>query len=94
MKKINLFLCMCLFAGQTFSQLQPVNPDPLLLNPTIQSGNLKSSENSQLVKSFYQSKADWQTIIDTTWGPGLPLNDKLAIFDTYTGEVPAPRWYR
>ena len=78
---------MCLFAGQTFSQLQPVNPDPLLLNPTIQSGNLKSSENSQLVKSFYQSKADWQTIIDTTWGPGLPLNDKLAIFDTYTGAL-------
>jgi len=25
---------------------------------------------------------DWETIIDTTWGPGLPTNDKLEIFDS------------
>jgi hypothetical protein len=35
------------------------------------------------VRPFYKSKSDWQHIIDSTWGPGLPLANKLAIFDTY-----------
>ena len=34
-------------------------------------------------KSFYESKNDWQYIIDTTWGPGLPLEDKREIFNTF-----------
>jgi len=25
---------------------------------------------------------DWDTIIDTTWGPGLPTSEKLEIFDS------------
>ena len=35
------------------------------------------------VKSFYESKADWQYIIDTTWGPGLPLQNKQNIFNYF-----------
>ena len=34
-------------------------------------------------KSFYESKADWQYIIDTTWGPGLPLAQKQQIFNHF-----------
>jgi len=34
-------------------------------------------------KSFYESKADWQYIIDTTWGTGLPLEQKQQIFNAY-----------
>jgi hypothetical protein len=34
-------------------------------------------------KSFYKSKSDWQYIIDTTWGPGLPLAQKQQIFNAY-----------
>jgi hypothetical protein len=34
-------------------------------------------------KSIYESKADWQYIIDSTWGPGLPLAQKQQIFTTY-----------
>ncbi len=30
-------------------------------------------------KSFYESKLDWQYIIDTTWGPGLPFEQKQQI---------------
>jgi hypothetical protein len=26
---------------------------------------------------------DWQRVIDSTWGPGLPTADKLAIFDSF-----------
>ena len=89
MKKLTSFFLVCLFAGQAFSQIQPENPDPFLFRPVTHSGNLKSSENKLQGKSFYQSKDDWQTIIDNTWGPGLPLNEKLAIFDTYTGALTA-----
>ncbi len=42
--------------------------------------NLKSFPE----KSFYKQKADWQYIIDTTWGPGLPLAQKQQIFNTLT----------
>jgi hypothetical protein len=33
--------------------------------------------------SFYDRKGEWQWIIDSTWGPGEPLSDKLITFDTY-----------
>jgi hypothetical protein len=26
---------------------------------------------------------DWRRVIDSTWGPGLPVSEKLAIFDTF-----------
>ncbi len=29
------------------------------------------------------TREDWQTAIDTTWGEGLPIEDKLDAFDTY-----------
>jgi hypothetical protein len=38
-------------------------------------------------KSFYKSKADWQYIIDTTWGPGLPLAQKQQIFNSYVSKL-------
>jgi len=37
--------------------------------------------------SFYQSRGNWQHIIDSTWGPGLPLASKLALFDAYAGAI-------
>ncbi len=83
MDKLTFFLCLCLMEGVSYSQHRP-EPDPLLYRPATHSRNLKSTANPYNGKSFYQSKADWQTIIDTTWGPGLPLDEKLAIFDAYT----------
>jgi hypothetical protein len=41
------------------------------------------------VRSFYSSKADWQHIIDSTWGPGLPLASKLTLFDSYANALAA-----
>jgi hypothetical protein len=38
-------------------------------------------------RSFYKSKADWRRIIDSTWGPGLPLSQKLALFDDYAANL-------
>ncbi len=45
--------------------------------------NLKSFPE----KSFYKQKADWQYIIDTTWGAGLPLAQKQQIFNTFTTNI-------
>jgi len=89
MKKLTSFFLVCLFVGHAFSQQRPENPDQFFFRPSTHSESLKSSESNLQAKSFYQSKADWQTIIDTTWGSGLPLNDKLTIFDTYTGALTA-----
>jgi hypothetical protein len=40
-------------------------------------------------KSFYKSRDDWQYIIDTTWGAGLPLAEKQQIFNTYVSSLDA-----
>ena len=32
-------------------------------------------------KPGHYTAEDWRTVIDSTWGPGLPTNQKLAIFD-------------
>jgi hypothetical protein len=38
-------------------------------------------------KSFYESKSDWQKIIDSTWGPGDPLPQKLLLFNAYAQKI-------
>jgi hypothetical protein len=38
-------------------------------------------------KSFYNSKSDWQYIIDTTWGIGLSTTEKLQVFDSFWNQV-------
>ncbi len=30
---------------------------------------------------------DWQHVIDSTWGPGLPLEQKLAVFDSFWNTI-------
>ena len=60
---------------------RPTNP-PFLLPPLQRAAGF-SNASSIPAKSFYKSKAEWQTIIDSIWGPGLPLKDKLAAFDLY-----------
>ena len=60
--------------------------EPLPVLPlTHPRGLMKSSP--ALFQPFYQSKAQWRHIIDSTWGPGLPLADKLAIFDSYAAAL-------
>ncbi len=52
---------------------------PVLIRPTSHDPNFKNFPE----KSFYKSRNNWQAIIDSTWGPGLPLANKLNIFNTY-----------
>jgi hypothetical protein len=54
-------------------------PVPLLKHPR---GLAKVSAGS-----FYKSKCSWQHIIDSSWGPGLPLAQKLQIYSVYTSTL-------
>ncbi len=37
--------------------------------------------------SFYKRKAEWRKIIDEYWGPGLPYQQKLQVFNTFADFV-------
>jgi len=56
-------------------------PKKLMMNS--HDSNLRSFPE----KSFYKSRDDWQYIIDSTWGPGLPLSQKQQIFNTFISNL-------
>jgi hypothetical protein len=89
MKTLTAIICVLLLAGQVFSQRTPENTKLVIMTPTPHDPNIKSRLKNTEVKSFYKSKADWQHIIDTTWGPGLPFAEKLNVFDYYANYVRA-----
>ena len=76
---------MCLSEG--FSQIKPEDWKPIIISPTSHDPDFKSRLKNTSTQSFYKSKENWQYIIDTTWGPGQPLSDKLNVFDTYTNAL-------
>jgi len=75
-----LFISFNIYTQQNVYEL---NLESLLRN--LKSHDLNINEMPE--KSFYESKSDWQYIIDTTWGPGLPLEDKQEIFNTFIAEL-------
>ncbi len=75
-----LFIAFLLIQFNTLAQIVTEQTrDPVFLNVTSHDPNIKELPE----KSFYESKSDWQYIIDSTWGPGLPLEEKLEIFDAF-----------
>jgi hypothetical protein len=71
------------FVETSKSEKDRPQQQPVLIRPlTHPQGLFEKSFAS--TRSFYKSKADWQKIIDSTWGPGLPLAQKLQIFDSYS----------
>ena len=63
-------------SGTAVDQVQPTGMQSAVANDTWTSQ-----------RSFYKRKAEWRRIIDSTWGPGLPLAQKLSVFDYYSGYV-------
>ncbi len=94
MKNLYLFICLILiiFSGTlpAFSQntnIRMFNSDqPLSYTPKSHDPNFLKSKKIA-TRSFYQRKSDWQHIIDSTYGPGAPLAEKLLIFKTYAQKV-------
>ena len=94
MKKIISFFVSCFFlVGVVYAQqlsgtsaAGATGPKwPQLRGPMSHDPNFKRT--SQL--SFYKRKSEWRKIIDSTWGPGLPLVEKLNVFDYYSGHIRA-----
>ena len=87
-----LFFCFILFSFLWITilpqnhKIRPVHENPQKALFTHSNDNNLSHFPK---KSFYQSKDDWQYIIDTTWGPGLPLADKQDIFNSFTQKLDA-----
>jgi hypothetical protein len=53
--------------------------EPILFRPQSHDPNFRDFPQ----KSFYESRNNWQDIIDSTWGPGLPLHEKQNLFTQY-----------
>jgi len=84
-KLFYFFIGFLLFQASAFAQqirTEQTN-EPLFFKVTSHDPNIRELPE----KSFYESKTDWQYIIDTTWGPGLPLAQKRQIFDAYATAI-------
>ncbi len=90
MKKI--IIALLFLGGNCFIYSQGINPNradrdkPEYFVPKKHQSDFGKLKKLS-VKSFYKSKPEWQHIIDSTWGPGDPLPQKLLIFNTYAKAV-------
>jgi hypothetical protein len=84
MKLLFLIFYMICMIAQSLSKnpAEMLKPVPVI-SATHEPGYLHKYKKLPTC-SFYQSKTEWQAIIDKTWGAGDPLAKKLEIFDTYT----------
>ncbi|MGE5313467.1 MAG: S41 family peptidase, partial [Acidobacteriota bacterium] len=60
---------------------------PFLLICQCASALPELGSSASSAPSFYKQKAQWRHIIDSTWGKGPPLAEKLALFDAFTAEL-------
>jgi hypothetical protein len=91
MKKLLLLFVVFIFnCTQILPQIENVYKDKLdyqnFVIPKSHDPNFLKL-NKQPAKSFYQSISDWQRIIDSTWGPGYPLTQKLQIYNTFAQKI-------
>ncbi|HET6557237.1 MAG TPA: hypothetical protein VFG54_07975, partial [Prolixibacteraceae bacterium] len=94
MKTFNLPICLLLviscysvsLSSQEIKNDRMNDYQPVFFTPQSHDLNFLKSEVFP-DKSFYQRKSEWKHIIDTTWGPGDPLNKKQLIFNTFANEV-------
>jgi hypothetical protein len=76
-----VFLIILLILQVTFAQSSKFfEEDYFFLNKERES--LQSFHHIPKKPGHY-SAADWAAVIDSTWGVGLPTNEKLQIFDTF-----------
>ena len=79
-----LFIAFLLLNASVYPQIiAEQNQEPIFFNVKSHDPNIKELPT----KSFYESKSDWQHIIDSTWGPGLPLEQKQLIFNSFISEL-------
>lgn len=74
-------------SGIVFGQSSlPVDDEiPIFLQKQLVPKNFKADHIKK--RPGLYSRSDWAAIIDSTWGPGLPTNEKLAIFNTFCDAI-------
>jgi hypothetical protein len=77
---VALLLAGGLRATQVGNPVPPVTPSACLDEPAT--GTSPPPHWIPKQPGHY-SLTDWRRVIDSTWGPGLPVSEKLAIFDTF-----------
>lgn len=89
---LSFFLIIVISCFNSLSYSQEVNhrknnsDHPFFFSPKSHDPNsIKSAAFPD--KSFYQQKSEWKQIIDTTWGKGASLDEKLEIFNLYAIDV-------
>ncbi len=92
MKKLSLsFLIFCfhiLLLNSIFSQTPSINLNediPIFLKKQLIPKTFNTDHITK--KPGHYSKTDWAAVIDSTWGQGLPVNEKLQIFDTFWNTI-------
>ena len=87
-----VFMCLTSNLLAKSNTLNIEHNPPLQIKPTPHNPAFTSFPE----RSFYSSPEDWQTIIDTTWGPGLPYSEKLDMFNEYADALSEsfPLYYR
>jgi len=90
MKRVSfvMFAVLAVTAGplavQASTLLAPVTP-PITAGRAF--GNTSAPPRWIPKQPGHYSLDDWRRVIDSTWGPGLPVDEKLAIFDTFWNTI-------
>jgi len=74
------FNCVTQILSQAIDNHKYDSSNPILIRAVNHDPNFKNFP----ANSFYQSRADWHHIIDSVWGAGISLSEKLNVFNTYT----------
>lgn len=89
-----LLTAICIFVSSNlFSQINPqfsFHEDIPGINPPFIANNFDvqySFSGSYKKKPGHHTRQDWQHAIDSVWGPGLPVKEKLEIFDQFWNTI-------
>ncbi len=81
-----LFSISFLMYSQAIRKTENLKEQPNYFIPKNHDTNFKNLKKISS-KSFYDSKSEWRHIIDSTWGQGVPLSQKLLIYKTYAQKI-------
>ena len=87
MKILTLILSSFMLISSIFAQRMKVDGTPVIPSRDFNSNNFLQTFNYVPKKPGHYTAEDWQTVIDTTWGPGLPTSTKLQIFDQAWNQI-------
>jgi hypothetical protein len=91
-RMILMVSCLVLLSAMLYAQI-PLPENPMMLrHGNVENRGLQSVTDQPTTTSaprgyaHYTAK-DWRKLIDSTWGPGLPTDQKLQIFDGFWNDV-------